>query len=819
MFIKPLSLFLTILLVITLLSAQGQSSMQLNDSVTLAFKKFIQAKTDKSVVLFTDRDIYIAGEKIWLKAYVLNSGKRNSDFSFRNLFADLVNEKDSVVEQLVLDNIDLRTGGVFHLPALLPTGFYWIRCYTASQLGAENSGIFLHRVLIINKQLDDEELYAGKLEKKLSARNTLKPVVHFFAERLTAIPGIISTGVLEIKDANNNPLSVTGNLVNSKDSAVVSFKTDNLGLARLTFINDPSEKYTVVFNWNNQAVSHTLPPVNKTAIQLSVANQTAKKIKAFVTMEDDVPTGTKTIIMALQRDSMYFAAAGAGNYGITIPLETIPGGIINLLLFDTKMSLIDSRNIYIGGRTADLQLYSDKSKYAMRENVNVHIKLTRPDNKPLTSMLNVAVQNAWIEQFSADINAGMVPPSDELLLEDWLNRNGEKYNADDIDLLMVTRKQNFIKNRNTRLNKPVTDYDDNTALLNLTGRITNKTGSGMSDRIVTMITKDRHSFFMDTDTTRKDGVFRLAIPQGLDSLKLSLQVTNKRGIQTLTDSIKIDSFHFPEFSTSPSLKKLFVYDNPSVLASVKKYQADTAIDFLGKGWIILAPVIVKSTKQKELNYDVSKRINSISQILTRDKFRYGGANALGNAVLMVPGVSLFQGEVVIFGPDMDLQGHVTKPLLVVDGVPMPGGGSVLEYLNELNPADIDFIEVLRGAEAAFYGMRGTAGVISVNTMHSPDYTSYSKNNLRLFSPVTYHVSPIFEMPDYSDKKTKDSPDPDLRTTIYWNGNIKTNVKGEADISFYMADKAGNYTITVTGLTEKGDIVYKQITIENTGKSQ
>jgi hypothetical protein len=93
------------------------------------------------------------------------------------------------------------------------------------------------------------------------------------------------------------------------------------------------------------------------------------------------------------------------------------------------------------------------------------------------------------------------------------------------------------------------------------------------------------------------------------------------------------------------------------------------------------------------------------------------------------------------------------------------------------------------------------------------------SNLRAFTPLTYHVCPKFEMPDYSDKKTKDSPFPDSRTTIYWNGNITTGANGETDISFYTADDAENYSITVTGLTENGDLVYKRVTIANTGKSR
>ena len=52
-----------------------------------------------------------------------------------------------------------------------------------------------------------------------------------------------------------------------------------------------------------------------------------------------------------------------------------------------------------------------------------------------------------------------------------------------------------------------------------------------------------------------------------------------------------------------------------------------------------------------------------------------------------------------------------------------------------------------------------------------------------------------------------------------HGNITTDANGEANINFYTADNVTNYTIIITGLTEKGDLVYKRMTIGNTGKSR
>ncbi|HEV8505660.1 MAG TPA: TonB-dependent receptor plug domain-containing protein [Chitinophagaceae bacterium] len=789
---------------------------QITDSVSAIFTKFIQTSTNKSIVLLTNRNIYLAGEKIWFKAYSVATHDGKLDLASKNLFADLVSEKDSVIEQVVLDNSGMHTDGAFNLPGSIPTGFYWIRCYTVKQL-ENKKDVFLHPVYIVNKQLHDEGIYARKFENNL-VHNGSNPSVHFYAERLTAIPGIISTGVIEIRDGHNNPLSATGSLLDSKDSIITSFKTNSLGLTRLTFVDEPSETYTAVFYLNNQALRYQLPAPDKTSIQLSVANQNTKTIKAFVTLEDSVPVETHTTILAVQRDSLYWAAVGAGSYGITIPTDNFPGGIVRLLLFDGKKNLVSERKIYIPKENVEIEVKPDKKRYSPRENVNLHLKISQPTREPLVSMLNIAVEDERVQKFSDSIETNGTAPPNELLFHSWLKRFKAKYSDDDIDLLMITRKPDFRPPFDTSSHENEV-YEDNTKLLNLVGKVMNRKGNGINNRIVNALAKNSRQFFMDVDTTDQDGMFSLSMPQGFDSLHFSLQVTDKHLVQMPSDSIKIESFHYPDLSTSVALKQQSLFNSFNALSSLKRYHVDTTSFFQGVGW--LTPVTVTAIKKVEPNYDVSRRLNSISQIVTSDKIRYAvGPEGIMNLLRMVPGVTVYDNDFVIFGPSHDFAGHVARPLLVVDGIPMPDRVGALGYLTEaVNPADIDFIEILRGGEAAQFGSRGAGGVISVNTKHGPDRTDYLKSNLRVFAPVTYHVCPKFEMPDYSNKEIKNSSTPDTRTAIYWNGNIITNTNGEADINFYTGDNLTNYAITITGLTANGDLIYKRIVIENRGKNR
>jgi TonB-dependent receptor-like protein len=323
---------------------------------------------------------------------------------------------------------------------------------------------------------------------------------------------------------------------------------------------------------------------------------------------------------------------------------------------------------------------------------------------------------------------------------------------------------------------------------------------------------------MDVDTTAKDGAFRLPLAEGFDSLQLSLQVTDKHLVRTATDSVKVESFQYPHLSTPLPLRKQFFASGVNSISLLQNGNVDTVI-FPGKG--LLPLVTVKAIKQKELSYDESRRINSISQIVTSDKFRYGGRDAIGNAILTVPGVTLISGDISIFGLDISSKSQIRRPLIIMDGIEIPSNvaGSVLEFLNSLSPADIEFIEVLRGAEASIYGHRGAYGVISINSRRGPDKSNNAGSTLLVFTPVVYHVCPNFEMPDYSNAEIKNAKYPDQRTSIYWNANIPTDSKGEADISFYTGDSFTTYAITVTGLTESGELIFKRVMIDNSGKNR
>ena len=103
------------------------------------------------------------------------------------------------------------------------------------------------------------------------------------------------------------------------------------------------------------------------------------------------------------------------------------------------------------------------------------------------------------------------------------------------------------------------------------------------------------------------------------------------------------------------------------------------------------------------------------------------------------------------------------------------------------------------------------GVILINTRSRPRKNETNLTGLSSFYPKGFYTAQPFVMPDYN-KEAKRLKVPDLRTTIYWNGNIITNPDGKASINFFTADIPATYLITITGISANGDKIYKTVTL-------
>jgi len=219
--------------------------------------------------------------------------------------------------------------------------------------------------------------------------------------------------------------------------------------------------------------------------------------------------------------------------------------------------------------------------------------------------------------------------------------------------------------------------------------------------------------------------------------------------------------------------------------------------------------VIVSKKIKKLNYDESRRVSPISYVITPEVIeRYGNGNvSLTDLLHMVPGFTGANGQISFFGLNPDMN---SGPLIIVDGVE---GAS----LDGIDPHTVAFMEVLRGGEAAIYGMRGANGAVVVHTKNGSETNMayFKQKGIKAFHVDGYQVEKKFYSPKYETNESLKSKDADERTTIYWNGNVNTDSTSATNISFYTADMPTNYTLTIEGIAENGELIHETIPIKRT----
>ncbi len=89
--------------------------------------------------------------------------------------------------------------------------------------------------------------------------------------------------------------------------------------------------------------------------------------------------------------------------------------------------------------------------------------------------------------------------------------------------------------------------------------------------------------------------------------------------------------------------------------------------------------------------------------------------SLADYLVRVPGVNVSGSgdNVRVSIRGVNSFNSVTTPLYVIDGNPV--GNSYARANSMLNPRDIDYVRVLKGTDAAIYGVRGGNGVIEITT--------------------------------------------------------------------------------------------------------
>ena len=807
---KRLLLLMMNLCLMAVASAQPAFTLEaVQDSIISQLTLFPQEK----IHLHTDRYMYVPGEKIWFRVYVVDAFTHQSATSSQYAYVELINSSDSLMHRVMvnMDGEGLFHGNIF-LSDFMPEGDYTLRAYTRYMENLGDDYFFTKPVRISNLKAVDTQAKKQPNEKSHEKSNEKKSnvtyEVSFFPEGGYLVEGVRCKTTFKALNKNGVPESITGEIVDETGSRITEVKTDIAGMGLFYFMPEAGKAYFLKCNnQDGQEKRFKLPEVQK-SYSLAAAYRN-KRHYIELTRTPGLPEMPLYLLAHSRGMVLYFEAWNYNYRSVVFVNDQLPSGIVQLVLFDGRMNPVSERLIFNkNDDQAQLDFSTDKSAYQKRENVLSKITITDTEGNLHGGHVSVAVTDDG--DMGVDTNHTILS---SLLLSSELRGTIESpayYLQDNahatyaLDLLMLThgwRRYEIAEVMKGHYVVPETRFE---VAKEVSGSVRSLLlGRPVAKSEVLFFSNDGSFGEVETDST---GIFCFFI-HFPDSVICFIQAKNQKGKSNVELMLNQEKFpllkHVP---TSPMTSGIDIYGRDSSAASGFKTKAAQRAQYDDDMRMIQLPEVVVSGKKIEKKDEarLNTWFNSGSdRTIHREDIEKRNPNKVSDMLFSVAGVYVNpDGTISIRGGG--------SPLILLDGMPMDSDFKV----DDITIHDVESIDVFKGPSAAVFGMRGGNGAISITTRRGINDTSTRPSfNHISFMPTGYQSPVEFYSPKYDTPESRYISSPDFRTSLYWKPDLKVSDDGSASFEFYTSDFPTTYSVVIEGITNDGKIIRHVETIE------
>ncbi len=345
------------------------------------------------------------------------------------------------------------------------------------------------------------------------------------------------------------------------------------------------------------------------------------------------------------------------------------------------------------------------------------------------------------------------------------------------------------------------------------GTVRTPDGSRAMPRATITLFDELHNAAPRTLKTDNAGRFVLDSLDFDGTLTLRYQISNRKGHPELMAELLAEPLLPYQTLTPLAIDPACVVARPMVDAASKTAFTKIPAD----GEPPMMPVSETTTEETAVTADNQPKDDQTSAQRLHNESTFGVnfdentpryPNVMELMTGRLPGVSVMPASTGV-GYNVLIRGIGTvndlDPLFLLDGTPV-------DFKNDRSLSFIDAnsvrrIEVLSGGNGAIYGSRAGNGVIAIYTGRK----SGAKDGLKTIELNGYQAPSTFITPDYGQPPAIDRPD--NRQTLYWNPAVTTATDGTATVSFYVADRPGQYRIVVEGMNSTGLVGVKTVLME------
>ncbi len=772
-----------------------------------------------------------------LKAYVAEGNTHSADSYSNLLYVQLFDPQNKLLAERNIQLIDGKGKGDIALPDSLSSGEYQLAAFTKYMLNFDTSFIFTKEIILAGNKVASLDSTSDMVILPADSKQSHSSPpfnVSFFPEGGEIVSGLKNRVAIKANNKQGKGLAVEGKIVNSKGETISWFNTHKFGLG--DFIVQPeqaNEEFFGIIKYRNQTYTFPLPAVKDKGFGLHIRNSYNKLyIQAEHNQQKDI---TGAFIIGHVRGKVFAVIEGekgASQLYAALPTENLPTGIAHFTLFNKSGVPQNERLIFIDNpeEKVFLNVNPDKRTYNTREKAIFSLNLSDTTGQPVVASLSATVVSKdELQGFknSNNIKSYFLLSSD---LKGKIEEPAYYFNEANkdrkylLDLLMLThgwRRFTWKEIEKDPMNLPAYLPEKGFTIEGQIYRYFNqdKEISGTVD-----LTMFENLLFNETHTTTAGGRFRFDNLNFTDTVTFILQANklrkkDRRGNDNIYIQLKPSQNPVPLKPLSPEAEGII---SPASIALTDVYQKkvekireiDAAFS-LGERDILLQEVSVESKKQQIA--DPFERAFQLygtpSNRLVPDSISFGflGLTIFDLIQGRVPGVQIVGGglnkQAIIRGV-RSINSSI-EPLYLLDGMPVDA------YLMNTYPVqDVAYIDVLKGADAAFYGSRGSNGVLAVYTKRGIGQVAVDPEipGITHFNHAGYYLAREFYSPDYAEENPQHAK-PDYRSTLYWNPDIVIDENGKAKLEFFTSDEKADYVLLIEGMTPDGSFIVEEETFE------
>ncbi len=779
---------------------------QVDSMMNVYHENFPQEK----IQVHFDKNYYNPGETIWFKGYIL-SGISLSGIS-KNFYAELINEKGSVIQRVVSPVVGSSAAGSFTIPANFSNQFLHFRAFTTWMLNFDTSFLFEKNIRVIT-----------------AATTTAAPAnnvtsLQFFPEGGDMISDLETVLAFKANDNFGLPVKVKGYVKDAAGKKVIDFTTRHDGLGSLVFTPAKGETYSAVWkDSTNKEITTRLPAAKPTGMVMTAKTSTGAV--TFIVKRSDGDDALKQVYLIAHMDQqlVYKARINLSQNFLSsgrIPVDQLPSGVLQLTLFNSKWQPLAERVVFVNNNDYMFDAYvRTLDKKLTRRGKNV-IELEIPD----TSLSNFSLS-------ITDANINSTRETDENIysrilltgdLRGYVHNPGYYFAsfadsvAQQLDLVMLTHGwRRFNWDDIAQGKSPAIKWapDNYLALKGTVVGTGNSKLTNASQLNLILQFKDSSTQFVAVPIAA-GGKFAAEPMVFYDTAKVFYQL-NKDKVQPDRIILTVDNGLWKGYNTvqlaanvnegeSP-VENTLLLNNRKVFEATVRMESDKTKKARMLQEVVVRAKIKSATSKMEDTYTsgLFKGGDGYNFDLTSDP--------LANASMSI--FNYLQGKV----PGL----QISNAMSATPGLSWRGGTPDL-FLNEMRTdasaissismADIAYIKVFRPPFMGSIG-GGSGGAIAIYTKKggvstNNDFVGLNKVSVNGYTPIREFYSP-----NYAQTNALDDLD-DLRTTLLWEPFIFLDKdKRKVTLSFYNNDISKKLRVVVEGVNDNGKLTHVESMIE------